>query len=211
MTDDLIDPETKKPTLYFIIIGGVVFAIILLFLIFGFNHEKPSNKVNYGYFTFEEIGGLWQTNIKLGSNVYSAMFRFNPKQVEDVHIEGNFSGFHSSPIYITFDPEAQKDDFKYLALASTELSLNIVRALNFTVEGACTKNATAACTDRPIINCGDEGKSVIYITPNPPPQIVLKGSCVMLTGERMDLLKSVDRMLYQWYHIMSQNSTLNNP
>ncbi len=194
-------PDTKKPTRYFIIISCIVFAAILIFVIFGLKREAKPNTVEYGYFTFEEIGGLWQTEIQLDNQLYAAMFRFNPNQVLDVEISGDFSGFKSEPIYITFDPEVPEDDFKYLALASSELSLNLVRALNFTVEGACTKNLTEACFNRSIVDC-NSNKSVVYLSTNPPPQILLKGSCVTVQGEGIDLLKSVDRLLFQWYKIM---------
>jgi len=194
-------PDTKKPTLYFIIIACIVLVAILLFVIFGLKREAKPNTVEYGYFTFEEIGGLWQTSIQLDDQLYDAMFRFNPTQVLDVEVLGNFSGFQSEPIYITFDPDVPEDDFKYLALASSELSLNLVRALNFTVEAACTKNLTDACFNRSIVAC-DSNKSVVYLSTNPPPQILLKGSCVTVKGEGLDLLKSVDRLLFQWYKIM---------
>jgi hypothetical protein len=179
-----------------------LFVAVLLFLLFGLK-GKPAeqNKVEYNYFTFEEIGGLWETRIDLDNKPYQATFRYNPTQVQDVTIVGNFSGFRKLPIYITFDPEADKEEYKYLALAASELTLNIVRALNFTVEAACTKNITDACADRPIITCKDDA-SVIYLIPKAPTQVTLEGNCVTLSGNSFDLLKSVDRMLFQWYKIM---------
>ncbi len=200
MTEDL--PDTKKPTAIFIIVGVVALVAVLGFILFGMKKEKSqSSAFEYNYFKFEEVGGLWQTNIQLGNQVYEGAFRFNPKQVEDVYISGNFSGL-ASPIYITFDPDAGKEQFKYLALASSELTLHVVRGLNFTVVGACTKNETDACIDRPIVTCADTDKSVIYLKSETPAQITLSNHCVVLTGNEFDLLKSVDRLLFQWYKIM---------
>jgi hypothetical protein len=159
------------------------------------------NTVEYNYFTFNEIGGLWETRIDLDSQPYQATFRYNPKQVEDVAIAGTFNGFKKEPIYITFDPEADKEEYKYLALAASELTLNIVRALNFTVEAACTKNVTDACLNRTIVSCQDDA-SVIYIVPRAPTQVTLDNDCITLSGSGLDLLKSVDRILFQWYKIM---------
>jgi hypothetical protein len=202
MTEEV--PETKKPTMIFIIVGLLVLAGIILFLLFGLKGKPPEREttVEYNYFKFEEIGGLWQTTIQLQNQVYEGAFRFNPKQVEDVYISGDFSGFKSSPIYITFDPDAEESQFKYLALASSELSLHIIRGLNFTAAGACTKNETEACLERPIVTCDDVDKSVIYLKAEAPTQITLNEHCVTVSGLEMDLLKSVDRLLFQWYKIM---------
>ncbi len=194
------EEELNKPTKYFIVIGLVVTVVVLFFLL------RPSpvdnkNIVDYNYFKFEEIGGLWQTDIQLDDQLYEAAFRFNPTQVEDVYMTGNFSGFKQKPIYLTFDPTSDSEQFKYLALAASEMTLHIVRALNFTVEAACTKNETDACVYSPIVTCSDNA-SVIYLSPSAPTQITLAGDCVTLSGEGMDLLKSVDRLLFQWYKIM---------
>lgn len=201
MTEDQ-PPKLNKETRIFYVIGTIAFIAVLLFLLFGLK-GKPAepSKVEYNYFTFEEIGGLWETRIDIGNKPYQATFRYNPTQVEDVAITGTFSGFRKQPIYITFDPEADKDEYKYLALAASELTLNIVRALNFTVEAACTKNVTDACANRTIVTCQDDA-SVIYIVPRAPTQITLNNHCITLSGSGLDLLKSVDRILFQWYKVM---------
>lgn len=202
--DEIPEEDTKKPTKYFIIIGSIIFIAVLGFIMFGLKRETPTGTrtVEYNYFKFEEIGGLWQTNIKLDNQLYEAVFRFNPEQVQDVYIAGNFSGF-KEPIYITFDPDADSEQFKYLALAASELSLHVIRALNFTVTSACTKNETEACLNRPIVTCEDKDKSVIYLVSVPPTQITLNDHCITLGGYEMDLLKSVDRLLFQWYKIVT--------
>ncbi len=205
MTDEA-PPETNKETRTFIIIGSIVFVALFFFLIFGVRHPKQAElkTMSYNYYKFEQIGGLWQTDIDLNGQVYQAIFRFNPEQVKDVYITGNASSFRFArePVYITFEPNASSNDFKYLALAASELSLNLVRALNVTVVAACTENVTDPCANRPIVTCGDKDKNVMYLVPNPPTQITLDNRCATLSGNEMDLLKSVDRMLFQWYKIM---------
>ncbi|MBW2969929.1 hypothetical protein KY319_02275 [Candidatus Woesearchaeota archaeon] len=197
-----LEPKTNTQTKIFIAAGAIMFALIILFVLFGMKKEEPKrNIVEYNYFKFEETGGLWKTNIQLDDQLFEAMFRYNPKQVENVTITGNFTGFRKTPIYITFDPDVESDKFKYLALAASELSLNVIRALNFTVEAACTKNETEACQNRSIITCADN-KSVIYLVAEGPTQITLNQSCITLNGEQLELLKSVDRLLFQWYKIM---------
>lgn len=203
MNEEENPPPTNKITIIFGIIIIAVLIGVLGYILFGVKIEPPKAKtVEYNYFKFEEVGGLWQTNIQLDEQPYEAIFRFNPEQVENVTITGNFTGFKKEPIYITFDPDVNKDKFKYLALAASEMTLHIVRALNFTVEAACTKNETEACINRTIVSCGDDA-SVIYIVSDEPTEITLNNSCIKLSGQGMELLKSVDRMLFQWYKIMS--------
>lgn len=201
MTEEL-EQETNKQTKIFIVLGAVIFVLILGFVFFGMKKEEPKrNIVEYNYFKFEETGGLWKTNIQLDKQLFEAMFRFNPPQTENVTITGDFTGFRKTPIYITFDPDIESEKFKYLALAASELSLNVIRALNFSVEAACTKNETDACQNRSIKTCADN-ESVIYLVAENPTQITLNQSCITLSGEEMELLKSVDRLLFQWYKIM---------
>lgn len=196
------EKSKQKATTYFLVVALIVIIIILGYILFGVKPKPPApNTVEYSYFTFTEVGGLWQTEVQLAHTVYQAIFRFNPKQVEDVYVTGKLGNL-SRQIYITFDPVQQKEDYKYLALAGSELSLHLVRALEKNVTAACTSNETDACIDRTIVKCGDQGKSVIYLNPYPPTQITLNGTCVTLQGEKMELLKSVDRLLFQWYKIM---------
>jgi len=192
---------TNKYTQYFLIAFGIAVVVILVVL-FGFKGEEPAeNILEYNYFTFREVAGMWEANIQLDNQLYNAVFRFNPEQVEDVDIVGNFTGFRTSPIYITFDPDAEEEEFKYLALATSELSIHLIRALEFEVEPACTKNETDACLGAAIVTCDDVNKSVIYLVPKPPTQMTLEDNCVTLQGHELDLLKAVDRLLYRWYKV----------
>lgn len=186
------------------IIVGVIIAVIvgvLGFILFGFDTNPPENTVDYNYYEFEEVGGLWQTTLVSNGQSYLAVFRFHPNQTEEVYLTGKFTGFKKRPLYITFDPTGTNDEFRYLTLGVTELSLHLIRGMGFQVEAACTKNETDACMDRKIITC-DSDESVIYLVPKAPTQITLDGDCVTLSGDKMELLKSVDRLLFQWYKII---------
>ena len=186
-----------------IVVTVFIISVIIIIGAILFNLEKPDNKkvVDYNYFVFEEIGGLWQTTLTRDGQSYAAVFRFNPSQTDDVYITGDFTGFKKSPIYITFDPNASQEEFKYLALGASELSLHLIRGLNMEVAAACTADETLACEERPIVSC-DSNESVIYLVPKAPTQITLKGSCVTLSGDKLELLKSIDRVLFQWYKIV---------
>lgn len=192
-------------TQYFYLGAGIA-VVAFLVVILNVPKEAPTdNTVTYNYFTFYNIGGIWNAQLKHNGQLFEGSFRFNPKQVEDVYMTGTLETF-DTPIYITHDPDSQKEDFTYLALASTELGLHLIRALNATVIAGCTKNITDYkgddyCADRPIIDCSSN-VSVIYLKPTPPTQVTLNGSCITMSGYQLDLLKSVDRVLYGWYDII---------
>ena len=194
--------KLSKETKYFVLITVIALAVVLFVLISWSKSQPLFETVEYNYFTFKKIGGLWQTELELDNQLYEAVFRFNPKQVETVPVSGQFTGFNATPVYITFDPNTKKEQFSYLALATSEITLNLIRALNQTVEAACTKNETDVCIERPIVTCDDTEKSVIYLKAEGDAGIQLNNHCVTLTGENFELLRSSDRLLYQWYHIM---------
>lgn len=197
------EDESSKGVIVLVVLSIVIVGV-LGFILFGFSKNPPkTNTVEYNYYTFEEVGGLWQTTLVKGNLSYLAIFRFNPEQVEDVYILGSFKGFKKTPLYLTFDPNATTDEFKYLTLATTELSLHLVRGLGLKIEAACTVNETLACADRPIVTC-NSNESVIYLVPKAPTQMTLQGNCVVVSGKKFELLKSVDRLLFQWYKVMKQ-------
>lgn len=197
--------EQNPVSIFYIVAGVVILAIfaVIFSLQYLVDDTPVVQKVEYNYFTFYNVSGFWDVDIKLGEQVYRGTFRFNPLELENVSINGSLSkSFNTPPVFITFDPTSNPDSFKYQALAVTELSLNLVRALNVSVEGACTKNETDACVDRPIVSCDTLNASVIYIVPEGEPKIVLNNRCVTLYGSEFGLVKSADRLIYQWYKIM---------
>lgn len=194
-------PLNQQSKIFAIIAVSAIFALIL-FILFGLKTPPPqAPSIEYNYFNFTQNEGLWETIVELNGQPILATFRYNPEQVADVPLSGTKVAL-KQPIYLTFDPESPQETYKYLALANTELALHLIRAFNTSVESACTKNVTEACADRPIIDCTTKNASVIKLIPTPPAQITLQDNCVILSGQDLDLLKSVDRLLFKWYNIM---------
>lgn len=195
----------KNAAVFYVIAAVVVLFIFgVIFNLDYFIDDTPKlQSIEYNYFKFYNVSGFWETDIVLDKQVYRGTFRFNPLEVENISVEGNLSpAFNKPPLFISFNPESPQETFKYQALAVTELSLHLVKALNISVEGACSVNATDACIDRPIVNCETPNASVIYVVPEGEPRIVLDNRCVTLYGSEFGLVKSVDRVLYQWYNII---------
>lgn len=182
-----------------------IIVIIALFLIFFITSkivaQSKYETTEYNFFEFVKIDNIWYTEWQKDDVLYTLSFRNSPHEVEQLPIVGKLNeSFNRPEAYITFNPE--EGNFSVLALAAGELSLNMFRALKVKPIAACMNNATKVCEDLPIVRCGDTGTSVIHIVDKGDPGIVLRGDCIILQGEGMDLLKSVDRLLYQWYGII---------
>ncbi|OYT31283.1 hypothetical protein B6U93_03865 [Candidatus Woesearchaeota archaeon ex4484_78] len=204
------DIEPEQPTLntstkkFIAITSIIMLAILLTILLWPKNTTPKTETITYNNFEFQKIGNLWKTTVQVGPQQYELILRYNPKQVENVSVKGKAARFKEPPIYITFNPEEEQDNMKYLALAGAELSQSITRALGKEVKPACTQNTTYYCHNISIVKCGEENKSVIYITAKEPTQIQLTENCITLQGKGMDLLRSVDLLLYRYYGIIQK-------
>ncbi len=186
-------------TTIFILTIGIFFGAKYLFSL------TKTDKIIYNNFVFTKLDDAWHTQWQ-GNNgrLYLISMRNNPYEVENVQIIGklNESFNHNPTIYITFDPLAKEEEFQYIALAESELLLNLMQALNKNINISCITNQTEACYNSPIVTCDDLSKSVIYLKSDGPTQILLNNSCIIIQGEDKELARATERVLYQWYKIM---------
>jgi hypothetical protein len=202
--DKPLTPSAKKFMIFLIIL----FIFVFLFIVFGISWIYPDQDdsyptMEYNGFMFEKIGGLWHTKWQNNEQTYIVSLRYNPEEVEDVPVFGAITEtFNQHNVYISFDPTANLSEFKYTALANSELSLSLVRAFLKKPIAACIKNETVACENRPIVTCETSNKSVIIVAANGDPAVFMKDNCIILKGEGLDILKSTDKLLYTWYRIM---------
>jgi len=198
-----MEQKNSKHFTYALIIS---ISLILLFIAIFFiskaiytpHYETYTSKNN---FVFVKKAGLWNTQWQNKGNLYNIHFHFNPSQVENISIYDygfNLSKFNTqTPVYITFDPS--KQDLNYIALAASELSLNLARALKVPVAAACTENKTG-CHKRPIKTC-NSSDSVIYLKEENETAIILKNTCIIIQGKGLELTRAVDKLLFNWFRI----------
>lgn len=194
-----------KQAHYFAIGGVIAVAAFILFIIFAPEIIKPQpyEVKEYKGFEFRKIDNLWHTDWKFGGQTYTISLHYHPSEVEDIPVQGKLNAtFQQTKVYATFDPKSPRDEFKYLALAMSELGLSIVRAFGFELETACTSNQTEACEKRPIATCDTDDKPVVYLQSTGEPRVILDGNCVILQGDKMELLKAVDYFLYKQYRVI---------
>lgn len=193
----------------------MVLAILIVLgglLLYKPSVESPYETMEYNNFEFQKVHGTWFFDWQKDNTVYTVGLRYHPTEVENVTIKGvlNKSFNLRKNIYITYDPEVSENtkNFTTLALAATELSTSVAKSIGYRPLSACTWNASV-CVDAgtPIVTCDTPNVSVIYLTDVGDSGIVLNKDCVTLRGEGMELLRSVDRLLYQWYGIMGERWT----
>jgi hypothetical protein len=221
-SEDLMPKEARKSG-FFLVVVILVILMILLGMFVWIRMDNPlrqktidevidetlkghvtENNFLYNNYAFVNAQNMWYTRWQKGGSLYTIPLRFNPRQVENVTIEGELDkGFDPARLYIAFDP--RQETFKYVALAAGELSINLARALDANPVAACLVNETAACIGRPIVSCQDSDKAVILLREANETAVLLRGNCMILQGPEMDLLKSVDRVLYIWYGIMPRS------
>ncbi|MBW2985825.1 hypothetical protein KY333_00470 [Candidatus Woesearchaeota archaeon] len=208
-TSEEIEKEKKDQKKIRLVAVVVVVGFIILFfaVFFGVKYvypePEPYETVTFNSFEFTKIAGTWYAQWQHENRLVSLALRFNPYEVENVSVVGDISEeFQQSKVYITFDPYSEDDSFKYLALASAELSQSIVKAFNKQIIPACTRYENETCENVSIVTCDDKDKAVIHLVAGEPTQIIMQDNCVTLQGKDFELLKSVDKLLYLWYKII---------
>ncbi|MBW2968988.1 hypothetical protein KY314_02635 [Candidatus Woesearchaeota archaeon] len=202
------EPDTNKATKKFYVILAIIFVLFFAFVFLGIKWIYPEADENYptieyNGFELEKIGGLWHTDWVKDGKTYRISLRYNPQEVEEIPVFGAITKtFNQHDVYLSFDPTSDSQEFKYTALANSELSLSLITAFGKNPIASCIKNETEACIDRSIVTCENYNKSVIIVAPNGDPAVIMKDNCIILKGEGLDILKSVDKLLYTWYRIM---------
>ena len=224
-----VEEETKESKLTSD--KSLIVAVILLILLFAFifitiryfNPDPPGTidelhefnllgklKPEQGYiynevYSFVKFEDLWYTQLlsPKGTRLYDIQFRYGPKELEDITIGGtlNIQLFNDAQqYYVTFNPAG--NDFSTVALAAADFNQQMVNIFFKEPIAACDRNETLNCIDRPIITCDNTDKVVLYIKESINFKVYFDDNCIVVEGSGFDLVKGVDRILYNLYDIM---------
>lgn len=155
----------------------------------------------YNGFSFVKVDGLWWTEMDKFGTLLKVPLHFGPKELTEIEVKGQLSpNFNQGEVvHIAIDPKVRN---KYYTLAVSELSFNVVKGLDRLPLGSCTEEGYG-CDNRTIISCDNsQNKPVIELVLAEEPGIELLGTCIKLSGNGYDLVKAVDRLLFQWYGVM---------
>jgi hypothetical protein len=203
-------PEKEKPrksdnTLLLVAVGIIVIVFSAIFVLIIINKDQPKEYPTYTYngFKFVQIASQWHTEWQKNDTIYTIHLRHDPKSVEQIPIEYiNGSTFQiGNPTYVTFDPLSEQ--LNYIALASSELVLSLSNTFRITVIPACTHNESYPCDSLLAVTCESTNSTVIYFkyTPNDS-GAVFKNNCLTIYGDKEDLMKATDKVIYRLYQIM---------
>ncbi|MBT3405806.1 hypothetical protein HN419_01425 [Candidatus Woesearchaeota archaeon] len=207
------------------LIAALIFIVVVFGVLFGLKHiytpepqtldellsgpilEETENMYNYRNFPFVKKDGIWHTNVlRKGTNqVYGIQLRHGPKELEHIKIAGDdprllVDSQEANAVYISFDPEGK--DLPFVALAVSELSLNLARALDITPIAACSQNITSACEERPIISCPNDEFHTIFITHNEEPEVDVDLNCITIQGNDEEIVMATEKLILKWYGVM---------
>lgn len=205
---------------FFIVLG--VIALILVILIFGFrlfakeevktiddlHDENLAGKLDpeVGYlhngFSFVKLNGQWWTRFQRAADeqTYNVQMRYGPRDLIDVPLRGDYVYFlRFNATFVTFDPIGK--NLSGTALAAADISQAMVKVFGIAAFPACTRQDNSTCLDLPTIECVP-GKPVIYLKQDELPSVEVEGTCIIVHGTGMDMVRAADRLLLAWYGIM---------
>tara|TARA_Y100000310_G_scaffold47186_1_gene43804 strand:- start:31027 stop:31821 length:795 start_codon:yes stop_codon:yes gene_type:complete len=205
----------------------IALAIILVFgSIFAaryFTEEQPETiddlhelnlkgklKEDQGYvyndaYSFVKFEDLWYTQLvsPQGTRLYNIQFRYGPKEVENINIEGSLNREVLNKVteyYVTFNPTG--NDFSSVALAIGDFNTHMTKIFFKQPIASCDKNETSACVGRPIITCDNTDGLTLYVKEANNSRVYFDGNCMVVEGSGFDLIKGVNRVLYDFYDII---------
>jgi len=187
-----------------LIVAGL--AAFVYFRFFIPKYVTPSiESYEFNKFEIKRIGTLWQTEVQMGNRLITVPLHYGPRELRRIEIVGELDTvFNVGDIYITFDPSTPGNK-SAVALAAGELSLNLAQGFEKPLIAACAKNLTEACSTRPIVDCDDEDKAVIYLSESNDTSIMFQQNCVIIRGRGENLVRAVDRLILFWYGVMKKD------
>ena len=200
-------PEEEPRNVVFlwvlIVIAILFVAVIMVRTVY--HPGPPVNKVTYNKFEFTQLSdNFWEFQWQKGNAVYNVPLHYNPTELNNVTVTGQLDAAFGmrQEVYIAIDP-SNRTDLQYEGLAVGEIGLNLIKAFQVDLKPACTRNETATCFTRPVVNCeNDPDKSIIIVREGAGPTVIQDGSCVIVRGKDMGLLQAADRLLFKFYKIM---------
>ncbi len=217
--------EVKLKSDKTLIIGAII--IILLFgAVFGlsyFRQERPEtidemHELNFkgklkkdegylynGVYSFVKFDELWYAQLvsPKGTRLYNIQFRYGPRDVEKIKIEGSLDTNllnNATQYYVTFNPTGQ--NFSAVALAVGDFNTHMTNIFFKQPIAACDKNETLACANRPVITCDNTDELVLYVKEANNSRVYFDNNCILVEGNGFDLVRGVDRVLYDLYDII---------
>lgn len=167
---------------------------------------KPEQGYMYGPHSFIRFNDLWYFQVQSNDVLVNVPLRFSPKEVENITLYGylNDKFNNATTIYLAFNPLGSQ--LTYIALAVGELTQSLTKAFGNEVIAVCDRDcdmeACEACEGRPILNCNNTEEAIISLIESEEPRILMKGNCIEIQGYGHEIVRHVDRLLFEFYTVM---------
>ncbi|MBS3100708.1 hypothetical protein J4204_01090 [Candidatus Woesearchaeota archaeon] len=215
--------SSEKALIISIAVIAILFAAIFTYSIFSKEQPKTLEELHVlnlkgklkpeqgyvykGVYSFVKFDNFWYTglNSPKGTKTYSMNFRYSPNELKDIVIEGSLDRdfFNSkNEFYPTFNPTG--NELTHVQLAIADFDTHLAKVFEKNPIGSCDRNETQICKSRPIVTCDDKDKLVLYVKESEKFRAYYNGNCIVVEGKGFDLVKGVDRILYNLYNIMGQ-------
>jgi len=221
-------PQTSSKA-FFIGLGIFVVILVAILLIPRFFNQQPQtlteihqetiaegidSETRYVYngYSFVFYDNLWYTQIAnaITGDLYNVPLHFGPKNLTDIVITGDLDPFfgrlptsnisnYSYRYYLTFDP--QDPEMGYVALASGELTQNLVKTFNIAPVSACIQQGIG-CESVPIVTCNSTDAPVMLLKSGSPTLVYANGNCITIQGDGPELVRATDRLILKLYNVM---------
>ena len=158
-----------------------------------------------GLYSFVSYDGLWYTQLRThsGQKLFNIPFHYSPRDVEHIEPVGqlNYSNLDRyKNFFMTFDPE--DENLNYIAASTSETDMILIQVFGKGIIAACTRNETAACQGRPIVQCNSTDAPVFYFASEEETTLLYLNNCIVISGKNEELFKATDRMLFDLLDIM---------
>jgi hypothetical protein len=152
-----------------------------------------------GVYSFVYHDGLWYTQLKTrnSTQLFSIPFHYGPRDVENITLVGylNYSNLDSyKNFFVTFDP--LDTDLNFVAVATAETDQILINVFGKGVIASCIRNETHICNQVPIVECNSTAAPVFFFASEPETNVIYSNNCVVVSGDKQNLFKATDRMLY---------------
>jgi hypothetical protein len=208
-----------------IVVGAIILIILAVYSYNQFRQDPPETledlhdynirgklKPEQGYmykgaYSFVKLNDLWYTQLKSpkGTKLFDMVLRYSPRDVQEIDIVGSLDVEFfdaASDYYVTFDPTGT--EFAHISLAVADFNTHLSKVFEKKPIAACDRNETSACIERPIVTCDDKDKIVLYIKESNETKLSFESNCIIVEGLGLNLVKGVDRVLFNLYGIMEK-------
>ncbi len=198
--------KSKGPKIFI----AVFTALIMILSIFGITmRNDENNPMAYNGFGFDVNSE--RTNYITTAEGNILEFYVLPSDIDYINVSDDIINLLKNSIYwiVSFDPDYEKNDLIYIDLVRFELPSRVMNE-GIGIINAVSENSSDY--ELPVLNCDNSTvyMPVIYFNVSNTTKIYEKDSCIIVEGQGQDFIFLMDRLIYGFYNIITEESAEEN-